>query len=215
MSPFAPFSPLGAGRPVLGMTRNRNGRFAGKQLDAGTLDGGETVGVIVTVRGKLSRARASGTLAASVVVRDPSGAQVDACRATTRWRGSRAAGRIYGGSTSQREPLVIRLNRARTAATDIMLDWQSATCTPDDFVSFGEHFRLFRLSASGVFGDSFSQSYPADGGGQDDYAYQVHGKIGGVRARGTFRATAASKDASGAVTESCDSAPVAWSAITG
>ena len=211
----APFSPLGAGRPVLGMTRNRNGRFAGKQLDAGTLDGGESVGVTVTMRGKLSRARASGTLAVSVVVRDPSGAALDACRATTSWRASRAAGRIYGGSTSQREPLVIRLNRARTTATDVMLDWQSATCTPDDFVSFGEHFRLFPVSASGVFGASFRQSYPTDGGGQDDYAYQLRGKIGRLRAHGTFRATATSKDDSGAMMESCDSAPLTWSATTG
>lgn len=212
----APFSPSGAGRPVLGTTRNRNGRFAGKQLDAGTMDDGSSVLVTVAMRGRLSRTRASGTLAVAVKIRDWSGAQTDACRmAATPWRAARAAGRIYGGSTSQREPLVLKLNRARTTATDVMLDWYSATCTqPDDFVSFGEHFDTFPLSGSGVFGDSFTTSYP-DQGGKDDFAYQLRGRIARARARGTFRATATWKDASGAITGSCDSAPIIWSATTG
>jgi hypothetical protein len=212
----APASPSAVGLPVLGMTRNRNGRFAGKQRDVGTLDGA-SVQATVTLRGRLSRTGASGTLAAQVVIRNASGAAQDACRTpATRWSAARAAGRVYGGNTSQREPLVIKLNRGRTAATDVLLNWESASCTPaDEFVSFAEHFRLFPLSASGVFGDSFNQAYPGDGGGEDDFAYQLHGKVGRVRAHGTYRATATSKDASGATTVSCDSAPVTWSAITG
>lgn len=212
----APVSPSAVGLPVLGTTRNRDGRFAGRQRDVGTLDGA-SVQATVTLRGTLSRTGASGTMAVEVVIRDASGAAQDACRmAATRWRAVRAPGRVYAGSTSQHDPLVVKLNRARTTATDVLLNWQSATCTPpDDFISFGEHFRRFPVSGAGVFGDSFTQSYPAQDGGEDAFAYQLRGRIGRVRARGTFRATATSKNASGATTASCDSAPVTWSAITG
>jgi hypothetical protein len=200
------------------MTRNRNGRLAGMYISAGTLDDGASLLATTDLRGRLSPKRASGRLAVDYVkVRDAAGAPKDACRiAATPCHATRAAGRTYAGSTSQLEPLVIRLNRARTKATDLLIDWHTETCTrPDDFVYVGEHFQGFPLSGSGAFGDSFTQSYPGQGGGEDDYTDQLHGRIGRSRASGTFRATGTSNDASGATTASCDSAPITWSAIIG
>lgn len=200
----------------LHISRNRRGRFAGTQTTSGAVGTDRTALAVVSLRGKLRPTRASGTIATVVKIVDQTGNQVDSCRTgTLAWRAARAAGHVYAGSTSQREPFVVKLNRKRRKATDVLVGWHTATCTPDSFISLGEHFGNFPLNVRGAFGDSFSQSYPMDGGGKIDFAYQLSGSIGKRTGHGSFRVNATATDSAGATTLTCDSAPISWKVVTG
>jgi hypothetical protein len=201
----------------LQMSRNRRGRFAGTQTSSASLGANGTALMVVSLRGTLRPTRASGTIAAVVKIVDQTGNQLDSCKSgTLPWWASRAAGRVYAGSTSQQEPVVVKLNRKRRKATDVLIGWHTATCTPpDQFLSFGEHFDNFPLSARGAFGGSFTQSFPMDGGGKIDFSYQLNGSIGKRQGHGTFRVNATATDGTGATALTCDSAPISWKAVTG
>ena len=70
--------------------------------------------------GKLTAKRASGTLSAiAKVTEKATGAEVTSCQTgERRWVAARDPGVIYGGATSQGEPIVLRLDAdARRGST--------------------------------------------------------------------------------------------------
>ncbi len=98
------------------MRRNRAGRFAGTVMAVQSLSDGAYAGVVTAeVRGRLRKARASGSLSGEVaIVSTDTGEQVPVrSTGTVRWTASRDAGRVYGGATSQDEPVVARLDDRR------------------------------------------------------------------------------------------------------
>jgi len=150
----------------LATSRNGKGRFAGTQLGGFTM--GDQFGAMTAhYSGKLSATRASGTLDATITIVDrASQSTVATCRTgSVRWSATRAPGRVYAGSTSQDNPIVVRLDAKHRKVANLLFGWDSSTCKPDDiFLSVNEVFGGFPISG-GRFGDAFDQFYSPDGGG--------------------------------------------------
>jgi len=173
------------------------------------------VASVVQVAGKLKARRASGTLRASVTIADAQGNAVDGCESgTLRWKATRAPGRVFGGSTSQDRPVVVRLDRAGRLVEDLVFGWQSNSCTPDSLMAIADSLTDFPIRAH-RFGDSFSQSFAMNDGSKRTYDYDLAGRLTSRAARGTFRVQLSQVDPAGAPTLSCDTGTVSWSARTG
>jgi hypothetical protein len=199
----------------LTMSRNGEGRFAGVQV-AGWDLGAQLAGVELRLSGKLTARRASGTLAANVEISDSATGQATGnCRTgTVRWSATRDPGRVYGGATSQEEPIVLRLDRRRRAVTDVIVGWQAGKCDPpENFFRYGERFVNFQLR-SGRFGDAFTDSVNVPDG-NIDYGYDLSGTVARRSARGRIRVKVTRTDANGAPMVACDSGNVSWRARTG
>jgi hypothetical protein len=199
------------------VSRNGKGRFAGTRLFGFDI-GDQTAAVQVDIAGRLRARRATGTLTVSATfVDEATGATVSTCETgRVKWSADRDPGRVYGGKTSQDEPVVVRLNRQRKRVTDLLYGWQSAGCQPPGFVRFSERLTNFRISRRGAFGDTFEQSF---GGGDNPkltLTYTVDGTIARKASRGTLRVQTEQRDATtGTVTQTCDSGTVRWRATTG
>lgn len=198
------------------MSRNGKGRFAGRQLGAG---GSDTVAtsLVVDVSGKLGPKRASGTLHAIVKIADrATGATTATCdTGVVRYVASRAPGTIYGGRTSQEEPVVVRVDAARKQIADLFVSWRSSTCTPPAGYSFPEQLTGFPLKSTGRFGDAFTLDYPMDGGGKRQFDYKVAGRVTRTAVKGSLHVTFNDADPAGAQTLACDSGGITFKAVTG
>ena len=179
---------------------------------------GDQVAVLnASYAGKLSAKRAAGTLEATITVLDKASRNVVAtCRTgLLRWSATRSPGRVFGGSTMQDLPVVVRLDAKRRAVADIMFGWESATCKPEDvYLNASEDFSSFPL-ARGRFGDAFDRTYSPDGGGEGKASYDITGRVARTRASGSVRVNVTETDPAGAVTMACDSGTIPWEAVSG
>jgi hypothetical protein len=197
------------------VTRNAKGRFAGKVHAAEDL--GDLMALATTtLSGKLSAKRATGWLQLDISILDKQTmAETVSCHSgAVRWEASRSPGRIYGGSSSQQEPVVVRLDAKRKTVTDVLAGWESSTCTPDGFMRYGEHFTNFPLHAGG-FGNTWDEMYDGDAGSKMRYAYVLAGKVTRRSASGTLHVGVTGTDAGGATTLTCDTGSVTWKATSG
>jgi hypothetical protein len=197
----------------LWVTRNARGRFAGVQAYAGSA-GDLTALVTVEVSGRIKGKTANGALHANVALVDASGNAQDGCdTGTERWTATRAPGRIFGGATSQDQPVVVRIDRSGRKVSDLMTGW-GARCVPDGTMGFGERFTGFAIKRH-RFGDAFTQDYTLDDGSKRTFAYDVAGKLDRSAASGSLQVKVTQTDLAGAQTMSCDSGAVSWRALTG
>ena len=197
------------------MSRNAKGRFAGTQL-AGQSGTGFAAAVSVDLAGKLTGKRASGTLHAHVDLIDPvSNASLGSCdTGTVRFAAGHSPGTIYGGQTSQEEPVVVRVDAERRMVSDLIAGWDTRTCTPDGSFHIGDHLGGFALKRTGGFGDSWTADYPMDGGGKRSFAYAVAGRATKTTVKGTLHVGITQADATGAQALACDTGSIAFKALT-
>jgi hypothetical protein len=195
------------------MSRNGRGRFAGK-IGVGFTSGDLSGFFTTALAGRLKAHRASGTLRMDVQFVDDQGNETGSCHSgTLHWSAARSPGRVYGGSTSQEEPVVIELDKRRKKVTDMRVGWESSSCTPPGFIRLGDRLSGFPLR-SGHFGDTWNESY--DGSDMSsEYAYTLAGTISRRSAKGTLRVGLTDTDVHGAAMLSCDSGRIRWSAVTG
>lgn len=198
------------------MKRNGKRRFAGVQPLAYDL-GDSAAAVTVALDGKLGAKSASGTISAHISILDKAtGNSTGTCdMPSTRWKATRAPGRVYAGRTSQDEPFVARLDAKRKRVTDVLVSWDSSSCQPPASVHFGESLSNFPLAPSGRFGDTWDNTEKTSDGGSVKLTYAVAGRVARRAARGTVRISFTVLDAAGAMTETCDSSGVTWKATTG
>lgn len=207
------FSP---GPRDLSTSRNGKRRFAGRQQVA--FDLGESVAAVaVTFDGRLGAKAASGTLSAKVtIVERASGNQVATCdTGRLRWKASRAPGRVFGGTTSQDQPVVARLDAKRKRVANLLVSWEPSSCQPEGGYHFWEHLSNFSLKPSGSFTDSWDSTEPMSDGGSARTTYALAGRVSRLTARGTMRFGVTWLDAAGATQRSCDSGGLRWKATTG
>ena len=197
------------------VSRNAKGAFKGVQLTGADL-GAAVAAISVDVSGKLKPTRASGTLDAIVKVSDKAtGAAITSCEARLRWVATRKPEVIYGGATSQGEPIVIRLDARRTRVNDVMLTWRASCSTSGGFYRAPDHFVNFDLSPTGKFGNPFTAQTDIDGGGKRQWDYQIAGRVTRKKAGGTLQAKVSDTDAAGAATDLCETGNLTWKAATG
>jgi hypothetical protein len=206
---------LEGGARDLVVTRNAKGRFAGRhEITYGVGEG--LALATTTLSGKLKAKRASGKLRLDVAIVDAqTSAAIQSCSSgTVRWSATRSPGRVYGGSSSQEEPVVVRVDAKHRRVEEMLAGWESSTCTPDGFIRVGDRFTDFPLRA-GRFSDAFEQTFPLDAGGSMHLQYALAGKVKRKSASGTLHISATGADATGATTRTCDSGDVTWNATTG
>jgi hypothetical protein len=197
------------------MSRNRKGRFAGTQWVGYDL-GDFAADVTVRLAGRFRAAKASGTLSAEVSIFDKAtGATAATCRTgTVRWATTHAPARIYGGKTSQDEPVVVRVDAGHQSVSDMLTGWDTTSCTPEDhYFTIGERYAGFPLTG-GQFGHTWGEAYDRDGGGTMHFAYALAGRVNSRSAHGSLRVTITGVDPAGATDLNCDTGRVTWTAVS-
>ena len=125
-----------------------------------------------------------------------------------------ATGTSFGGITSQSFPIVVETAKRgrQVARTTIAI---RLTCAGGAFITTPDSFEKLAISKKGKFGASFG---PATIRNDDGTTTDLEGTISGAfnssrtRASGKWSFRATDHDAAGAVSDTCDSGNVSWSA---
>ena len=128
---------------------------------------------------------------------------------------SRAAtvGTSYGGVTSQDFPVVVDVNSRRSRVARAVIAIRTS-CTAGGFVTFSDGYVRMAIRR-GKFSASFGPTTQRnDDGTTTDFEGTVSGTFNSKRTKvsGTWVFKATFRDAAGAVTDTCDSGSVGWSA---
>jgi hypothetical protein len=216
---FAATKKLPGITPALGelvMSRNAKGKFTGSR-GSGGFAGALTTAIVLDVAGKIGPKKANGTLHAVVNLFDATTlAPAGVCdTGTLRFSATRSPGVVYGGATSQQEPVVVRVDGARRVVSNLLASWHTSTCTPDGLMRFPDSMTGFPLKSTGAFGDTFGADYTLNGGGKRHFDYQVAGKVTSKAVKGTLHVGITDADPAGAQALSCDSGGITFKAQTG
>jgi hypothetical protein len=125
-----------------------------------------------------------------------------------------AGGTVYGGMTSQNFPVVIQTNRNRRRVTDAMIAIR-ANCTSGGFFVVPDGYRDMPVSKKRKFSASFGPTTERnDDGTTTDFEGSISGSFNKARtkASGKWSFKATDHDAAGAVTDTCDSGSISWTA---
>jgi hypothetical protein len=122
------------------------------------------------------------------------------------------AGAVFGGRTAQSWPIAIEVSKdlRQVVRADVGLHLR---CIAGGFSNQIDNYRKLPLSATGSFSSSFSQNGVDVGNGiKADFAGSMKGKLNARRTSGTgtWSLKFAVHDATGAVTDTCDSGLVTW-----
>ena len=214
LAPVEPVEGFSPGPRELLTSRNAKGRFAGSQL-AGRDLGDAVAAIAVQVSGKVSAKGSTGTISAVVKIVDKAtGTEITSC--DTRklsWSAARAPGTVYGGVTSQGEPIVLRLAATGRTVSDVITTWH-APCGDAGFLRSPDHFIQFPVKSTGRFGNPFTSDHAMDAGAKRHVDYDIKGRVGKTAAKGTLQVKVTDTDATGAAT-TCDSGGVSWKVATG
>jgi hypothetical protein len=124
------------------------------------------------------------------------------------------AGTVLGGLTSQDWPVVLELNRRGTQVVRVVLGLR-LTCSSGGVMRIPDGFIKLAVAGNGKFAASFGpQTQRNPDGTTSDFQSSMTGKLdrGRTKASGTWQFTATDYDAAGAVSDTCASGPVKWSA---
>jgi hypothetical protein len=160
---------------------------------------------------KLKPKTASGTWSAHMDVVDGEGKTIDSCdTGTLHWVALRGP-TVYGGATTQGDPVVVITKKDRSKLDYFGFGWH-ASCTPDGAWHIGEEFGNFPVTAGGSFGDTFTDEYPFDdNSGKNSFTYTINGSLKKTKGSGTLSVHVAATDSSGATMRTCDTNSVHWS----
>jgi hypothetical protein len=195
--------------PLIGSIKN--GRLKATALGSDTLGDGMSAAITQHVTGNFKPASASGRWSAHVEILDAEGNVVDRCKTgALRWSARRGPN-VYGGTTTQGEPVVVQTSKDRSRIAYIGLGWR-ASCSPSGFVAFAEEFGNFPVTDDGAFGDQWTSDYPfTDGTGKNSFSYNVTGTLMKAGGSGSLSVDLVSSDSAGARTGSCHTNRVRWS----
>jgi hypothetical protein len=172
-----------------------------------------TGSVTDTVRGKVSGGTMTGTYATEVAVRDASGAQVDSCSRSTTFKLASAKSRVYGGRTSQDEPVVAELNSRGKAIKHFHIGWRS-TCSGGGIAQYGDTLTNFGL-VGGRFGDDYTSRFRLDDGTQEVDVYHLAGKLKPTSGTGSFSLKTTLTPPDGSAPATCDTGKVSFKLASG
>ena len=153
-------------------------------------------------------------LAATVMVGVPLAASASPYGATPQARSAAVAGAVYGGITPQNFPVVIELNKNRRQVVRAAIALHT-TCTSGSIANLADSYRKVRVSKTGKFSASFGPVVNRnDDGTTTDFQGSVSGALNAARTKlsGKWQLKVTDHDASGAVTDTCDSGTVSWKA---
>jgi len=125
-----------------------------------------------------------------------------------------ATGNTYGGVTPQTEPIVVVMtaNRRKIVRALTVLDM---TCTSGDTGLVTDGYRQVPVSKKGRFSLAFGPTTERnEDGTTTDYQGRFAGKLNAAKTKitGTWSYTITDHDVAGAVTDTCTSGSVSWTA---
>jgi hypothetical protein len=209
VSAATPGFPAPPGSLVL--DESQPGRFSGHSDHSQTRGDGSALVATTTIKGTLTTGAGIGTLSARATIQPTGDAPQITCNTgEITWRATRGP-RIYGGVTSQREPVVVRTRRTRVS--DLFFGWDTIRCTTGGPFRLGDGLSNFPLRR-GRFGGSFTQTYPREDG-VSSYRYRMLGRVGSSVAFGTFSVTWRRTFNTGTPPRTCTTGTVRWRAISG
>lgn len=125
-----------------------------------------------------------------------------------------ATGNTYGGRTSQGMPVVVEMsaNRRKIVRAVAVVE---LTCTSGSGIVIPDEYTRLPVSRSGRFSVRFGPvTQRNDDGTTIDLEGRMSGRLNSTKTRitGTWQFKATDHDATGAVTDTCDSGSVSWRA---
>src|SRR5215212_23438 len=187
-----------------------DGSFADTRDINGTTEDGKTSALRVALKGKVTKAKATGTFHVSGSTTDPNGTVLDRCESgEVRWTLRRAD--VYGGATADGRALSIRVDRNRTRLKSFFIDFP-VVCNSRTFYFSLEH-RGIAVRRHGKVARHGLTGLPLPGlqGSSVSGQYWLQGKLGARRARGTYRAVGTARLTDG-TTLTCDTGVMRWRA---
>lgn len=162
----------------------------------------------------ISRVWRAGVLTIAMLASAPLAAGAAPQHGPMLTRSGVAAGVTYGGLTSQDFPVIVEVNgiRRKMVRTAIAI---RLTCTSGGFITIPDSYVRLSISKKGKFRTSFGpETRRNDDGTTTDIEGSVSGAFNSRRTKvsGKWSFKATDHDASGAITDTCDSGSVAWSA---
>jgi hypothetical protein len=201
---------------------NRLGAWHRTLTTAPVVKSGVTQTFQHAILGRRSGGRMIGTLRSVLTERDPAGQVIRTCDSGPM-KFNVVERNVFAGLTTQRNPIVVALNAARTRVARLRWDWDS-TCTlgpaarPDTLSKayVPDEIRAFPVDRLGRWGGAFSypsQPDPAGGGISTAYSYRIVARRTRQTIRGTITSSFTETDtASGVVMRACTSGPVKFRA---
>ncbi len=159
------------------------------------------------------RLGAIGAVAATVVVGVPLAASASPHRSGPEARVAATSGVVYGGRTAQGWPVMIETSTNRGKVVQAVIGLR-LTCTSGTFVSLPDRYIRLPISKR-KFGLSFG---PETRNNEDGTTTVSQGSISGAlnkaqsKMSGKWQLTLTDHDAAGAVTDTCESGVITWSA---
>ena len=192
------------------------GKFTGNFYGMLDLGGGYHGQVSGFLSGTLKTTAATGGHSVLVTVFDPDGNILERCSTDAPWKKLGRGPGIYGGTTSQDEPVVIQLDKRRTKIEDMFVGYR-ADCQGDGGWLQPSGDFTFPLSRRGTFSAQFNEKTELEGGGTREYVYNfLNGKVGRKSASGTLHIWANDTGVPGSQDEICSTPPdVKWKAVSG
>jgi hypothetical protein len=125
-----------------------------------------------------------------------------------------AGGTVYGGETAQSLPVVVETSKNGRKVVKAIVAIR-LTCTSGGVATLPDNYTALAVSKARKFGVSFGpETVRNDDGTTTDFEGSISGAINKARTKvsGKWSFKLTDHDASGAVTDTCDSGSVAWSA---
>ena len=165
-------------------------------------------------RGKGWRVAAVGAVAGALLLGTPMIPVASAQPESGRTFSATAVGNTYGGLTSKGLPVIVDMNAKRTTVVRVVAALH-LTCTSPSVATVPDKYTQLHVTRAGRFRTSFGPfTQRNDDGTTTDYQGRMSGLFNSARTRitGTWQFTATDHDATGAVTDTCTSGALTWSA---
>jgi hypothetical protein len=198
-----------------GVAVRRGGRFAAEQRLDAPLASGRTARGRLSIEGRVTGRRVTGTVRYRAKLLDAAGTATDRCRQRFTFKARSGRGTRFGGSTSQRAPMTLGVRgrtvvdgatiRLRRTVRTFGIGWR-ATWSDGGTVQVGDTLRVRVEVRDGRFAATWT-----DERGRDTIAYSLAGTIRGGRVTGTFRARVTRAGTAG-VAATADTGQVTFSA---
>jgi hypothetical protein len=195
----------------------KGGSFATRGRGVG--DFGDAFGEVTqSLRGKISGNKATGTLRMKIRMIDVAKSEVTATCDTgvVRFSARASRGRVFAGVTADSRPVVLELSPDRRRVTHLRVSAVAADCQPDGYSWWvGDDLTDFPVGDSSSFGDVFDTGpFNDQDGTKTSVHYEISGIVGRTTASGTYAATVADSDASGAPSAMCTVPSTHWTATS-
>ena len=206
------------GPASLTVAKNVRGSFDVSYVAAGWRWENESARMTISVNGILRRGVAMGLITTrATVFSEEDGRTLATCSGPSgqTFFAERRPGAIFGGSTTQEEPFLLRYDARRHKVQDVRFSW-TGDCDSGLIFHVGQDLiRNLRVLPTGRFTKALHSTYDGDDGGKVKFDYDVAGRIGRHQATGTISPAYTEFDAAGSQLDACMPGRLSWSARSG